>query len=429
MLEQIVIETPPTTPSDALDACLSGIPVKNSPKGYPYASSVYGIVKHGRMKAQDAERMLWLFIDEFFLETDENESVKAVARTVLDSPENAHDFYTTFKLKKKDGGFRTIEAPDEILKKLQRTILRHWWYARRKPMTCVQGFVPKRGTLTNAAMHVADGVFGKDKVLIKVDIRDFFMSVTRTSIMNRLMNDLGYWCKTGGRRKFPEALVNMFRKHPDKMPEMDVSILKRFSEKGVEYDEYPEHASSLVECQTLLDWIMLRICCLDERLPQGSPCSPALANAFMKDFVTVARKRLLNSLPMNVSWEMTVYADDVVVTLGNVAGDKEISLVKNILVKSIMEHSDISVNYKKIGVFKHGHPQKVTGITITDKLSISRKDRDKVRAELHNALSGKKTLTSMDKLRLRGVRAWMRGVDKVGWDSRCEKDFQEAVGK
>jgi hypothetical protein len=427
-MEKTTILVPRQAPADILNALLAGRAVEDKPRSFPSAHVILNLMTSRGMTVEDAERLLSLFLEKTYPDEDERKDVWEVVRDILDNPENAHDHYTTFNLRKKDGGFRVIEAPEPTLKKLQRTILLNWWYARRKPPEYVQGFVPTRGTFTNATAHIKDGVVGKDKVLIKVDIRDFFMSVTRTSIMNRIMNKMGHWMECGERSRFPSILIRMYKDNPERMPgsPLHSNVLDRFMKDGVDRKEYPEHAASVIACRILLDWILLRLCCLDERLPQGSPCSPALANMFMEGTTGIIRKRL--SYALVVPHESTIYADDLTTTIGPKATDEDVEKTRSIMVSSIMSCSDISVNYKKIGVFRHGHSQKVTGIMITDKISISRQERDKVRAELHNAAIGKKTLTDEDKARLRGVRAWMRGVDIEGWDSRCEKDFQKAVG-
>ena len=67
----------------------------------------------------------------------------------------------------------------------------------------------------------------------------------------------------------------------------------------------------------------------------------------------------------------------------------------------------------------------MTGVCITDRISISRQTRDEVRAELHNAATGRKTLDEKDKMRLKGMRAHIIGIDPEGWNKRCEPLFRQ----
>ena len=83
------------------------------------------------------------------------------------SPDN---FYRSYQLPKRRGGFRTIEAPIPTLAQSQR-----WIYdnilSRIAPHDCAHGFVPKRSVITNASLHL-----GSDS-LLKLDIQNFFPSI------------------------------------------------------------------------------------------------------------------------------------------------------------------------------------------------------------------------------------------------------------
>ena len=311
-------------------------------------------MKEMKLKEETARKLLRDFVRLTIDDPDDIEGILSIADDILDNPENAHNHYTTFKLKKKDGGFRTIEAPEKLLKRFQQVILNRWWYAKSRPPKCVHGFVPTRGVLTNAQAHVEDGVFGKDKTLIKVDIRDFFMSVTRSSIMNFLLNDLGYSLFVSKKpRKFPRILMNILETSSDwSIPAERLSELR---EKGVHEigRGNTEFLPEIISAEIMLDHILLRLCCLDERLPQGSPCSPALANVFMKSFNNILQSRLKSRLKCHFT--STIYADDSTTTLSSVADKDDITMARNTVVGGIMTYPDISVNFRKIGVFKHGH--------------------------------------------------------------------------
>jgi RNA-directed DNA polymerase len=83
--------------------------------------------------------------------------------------------YTSFTIKKRSGGDRTIDAPVRGLKEFQRTILdklsqeatfRH----------CVYGYIPGRGILQNSIIHV------RQRWVLRVDIKDFFPSITTARV-------------------------------------------------------------------------------------------------------------------------------------------------------------------------------------------------------------------------------------------------------
>ena len=362
-----------------------------------------------------------------FLElTAPGEDLMGTANDVLDNPESAASHYRFFKLRKKSGGFRDIEAPENSLKRIQRLGLDRWWYAKRRPAPCVHGFVPGKGTLTNAGDHVSDGVFGKGKVLIKTDFSGFFPSITRAGVMDALLDDLGWWyCVGGTARKPPRILVQILLSLEPQASEK-MGLTENVSVDGIR--PMTTLAGWLVLSEICLDHVMLRLCCLDERLCQGSPCSPALANVFLRRFNGYVLSALEDKLGKD-EFTYTVYADDACTTFADDStSDVKVQKTLSILLKTMYTYPDICPNQGKIGVFRHGRSQKVTGITITDKLSISKKDRDKVRARLHNAATGREPLTDEERMRIIGQRAWMRGVDAAGWDSRCEKEFQEVIG-
>lgn len=79
--------------------------------------------------------------------------------------------YTRFTIPKRRGGERTIEAPSDALKALQRTIL-HKLLNPLPAHPAATGFVPGRSIVDNARPHAAQGV------VINLDLADFFPSIT-----------------------------------------------------------------------------------------------------------------------------------------------------------------------------------------------------------------------------------------------------------
>jgi RNA-directed DNA polymerase len=77
--------------------------------------------------------------------------------------------YTEFTIRKRSGGRRTILAPAEPLKQLQRRILRRL-FARLRSHPAAMGFERGRSIVTNARVHVGSAV------VLRMDVRDFFAS-------------------------------------------------------------------------------------------------------------------------------------------------------------------------------------------------------------------------------------------------------------
>ena len=123
-------------------------------------------------------------------------------------------YYRTFKILKRSGGERQIEAPRRFLKTIQRWLHDHV-LSKQRVAREAKGFVRRRSIFDHGNSH------RRGKNLLVVDIKDFFPSV-KLEHVKEIYEEIG----------FP-----------------------------------PEIAMQLS-----------RLCCLDGRLPQGAPTSPTLAN-------------------------------------------------------------------------------------------------------------------------------------------------------
>jgi len=91
------------------------------------------------------------------------------------SPQICSNKYTTFTIKKKTGGERTIHAPIRGLKALQKTtrfILQCVFDAHK----AAYGFVPNKSIVDNARVHVAE------RYVYNIDLKDFFPSIDQARI-------------------------------------------------------------------------------------------------------------------------------------------------------------------------------------------------------------------------------------------------------
>lgn len=128
--------------------------------------------------------------------------------------------YRTFKIKKKNGKYRTISEPILELKAMQWALLER---LNTIPlMDCVHGFALGKDIVSNAKVH------RQKRYVLNIDVENFFPSVKT----KRCMYQLGRW-----------------------------------------YAWTPE----------TYDWIEA-VCFWDGCLPQGAPTSPVLANIYMHPF-------------------------------------------------------------------------------------------------------------------------------------------------
>ncbi|HZT15770.1 MAG TPA: reverse transcriptase family protein [Gaiellaceae bacterium] len=99
-------------------------------------------------------------------------------------------FYSSFRIAKRGGGSRLIEAPTPALKRIQHWIQRNitsnlWSH------DASHGFVRERSIVTNAAPHV------RSRLVLKIDLRDFFGTVEREQVY-RIFRRVGYTRQIAG---------------------------------------------------------------------------------------------------------------------------------------------------------------------------------------------------------------------------------------
>ena len=220
-------------------------------------------------------------------------------------------FYRRYEVKKVGGGVREIEAPRRFLKIIQSWINEHIFSKYNLP-DCVNGFVRGKSIFSNGRAHA-----GKGNLMV-VDIKDFFPSVKFEQVEG-IFNSIGY-------------------------------------PRSVSYQ-------------------LAALCCIEGRLPQGAPTSPAIANAVFKG----ADEELL-TLAAQLEVNYTRYADDLAFS-GLVRFDKtHLNLVEQILHKY-----SFSINDRKTRIIGRGGRQIVAGLVVNQKCLPPRSTRRNWRATFHRA--------------------------------------------
>lgn len=112
--------------------------------------------------------------------------------------DNSASFYKTYRIKKKDGSYRIINAPGIEIKAIQLWILRNILEKKLHPSEYAHAYYKSRGIKTNATMHL------HKKFIYCLDIKDFFPSIyidkivpifkSINSINSTLANQLGRIC-------------------------------------------------------------------------------------------------------------------------------------------------------------------------------------------------------------------------------------------
>ena len=87
-------------------------------------------------------------------------------------------------MKKKRGGYRTIDVPSKKLKFVQRWILQNILYSI-KVSKHSHGFIPGKSIATNAQIHVGQ------ELVMGIDLKNFFPSI-KFNRVNGFFKSVGY---------------------------------------------------------------------------------------------------------------------------------------------------------------------------------------------------------------------------------------------
>ena len=246
-------------------------------------------------------------------------STKSLIKTLYKTPEASK--YKTFDILKKNGKPRTIHAPVGKLKIYQR-VLSDLLYdcaaelelaTPRKPLS--HGFRKDRSIITNASQHK------KRRYVLNLDLEDFFPTFNFGRVRGFFIKDQGFALKP--------------------------------------------------ECAT----IIAQIACFQGALPQGSPCSPIIA-----DLIAHVLDRRLVRFAKSHGVNYSRYADDLtfstnektfpvaLATGGDPAGTPW-TLSKPLIDR--ITSTGFVINSAKTRVAVKASRQSVTGLTVNEKVNIS----------------------------------------------------------
>jgi RNA-directed DNA polymerase len=246
------------------------------------------------------------------------------ARKLVYYAEHANSSYTTFTVPKKSGGARQITAPVRNLKAIQRA-LNELLQAMYEPGPWAHGFVAERSIVTNAFQHTGR------QLILNIDLLDFFPSITA------------------------KRVCTMLESAPYRMDEA-------------------------------LARAIARLCCADDRLPQGAPTSPVLSN-----MVCLPMDLALDQLALDHGCRYTRYADDITFsTIQETFPDELASLSNNPrsvtigpALSSLLYEHGFALNTRKVRVRTPGERQQVTGLTVNEKPNVPRAFIRQIRAMLY----------------------------------------------
>lgn len=148
------------------------------------------------------------------------------------TPETIKQSYTTYRIPKKSGGFRTINAPNERLKMIQRHVLNTLQSFNTLMHNSAYAYIKGRSAYDAQTKHKNNN----SNWFLHIDLKDFFGSCTQTFVYEQIS------------KVYPFYLLKL--------------------------DE---------NCDKIIKQIV-NIACLDGVLPQGNPLAPYFTNLLMVPF-------------------------------------------------------------------------------------------------------------------------------------------------
>ena len=236
------------------------------------------------------------------------------------NPKTVPNRYKTFHIRKKSGGLREINAPCYQLGVLLY-ILNTVFKAVYTPSESTMGFTEERSVVTNAQIHIGH------HYVFNIDLENFFPSIPQARVWARI--------------QLP----------PFNLPKEVANVVAGLC------------------CHTNAD--MSR-----NVLPQGAATSPLLTNAICDTL-----DRRMRGVAKRFGLHYSRYADDMTFSsMHNVY--QEGSDFRN-EIKRLIEEQGFKMNEKKTRLLRDGVRQEVTGLTVNQRVNVTRKYVHDIRWILH----------------------------------------------
>lgn len=276
---------------------------------------------------------------------------------------NTSSYYKVYEIPKKNGKKRKIHQPSKKLKGLQSWILVNILNKLKSSDAC-KGFEKGMSLNDNVKPHK------NSNAILNLDLLDFFPSIT------------------------PDKVYNIF-----------ISI---------GYNK-------------LISSIFTKLCTYNESLPQGSPCSPKLANLICWNLDSrlqgfVGKKGII----------YTRYADDL--TFSGIIPSKVIKILP--IIKEIIQDEGFKVNRNKTRFVGLSRKREVTGLVIFDgNYGIGRKSFKLLRAKIYKLIEFDKDNKTQEKHinHIYGWLSYLKSVDSKRfllikkYIAKLQKDYPEKL--
>jgi RNA-directed DNA polymerase len=251
--------------------------------------------------------------------------------------------YRSFKIRKRSGGWRRISVPEPKLKLVQAWLARHV-LSKVAPHTASHAFAPGSSTVACATQHRGA------RWLIKMDIADFFGSITEIQVY-RVFRNLGYNALVSF------ELAGLCTDAPWKSGKY---VLRSWQA------HYPRKRIEAYERKYL------------GRLPQGAPSSPMLANLAMKGL-----DQVLTELGRSRGLVYTRYSDDITFSTTSVFTKARAFEVVE-AAAALLKARGLYLNRAKTAIVHPGARRVVLGLLVNEAdPRLSRAFRDRLRQHFY----------------------------------------------
>jgi RNA-directed DNA polymerase len=233
----------------------------------------------------------------------------------------SNPLYESFEIKKKRSGSRTISAPHNKLKCIQKRLnyLLQAYYLCIKPDE-VYGFVIRPHYLgkhcpiaQNASVHV------KKKYVLNIDLKDFFQNISAYRVKKLFSSDVFQFSD-----------------------QMATALTMLITYKG--------------------------------HLPTGAPTSPVISN-----FSCLQMDAQLKQFCQQHEISYSRYADDLSFSSDNAFSEELKEKIRNVI-----HENHFQLNEKKFRLKSSNRKQTVTGLTVNQKVNVNRTLLKKIRAMVHD---------------------------------------------
>lgn len=256
--------------------------------------------------------------------------------------------YQVIPIPKQSGGIRHLNIPNDELKSVQ-TLLSIFLEKQfdSEIHTCAHAYRKNRSILSNATPHL------NNKVLVKLDIRHFFINITEEQVKEAVY--LGHRSVS-----FDTNFLDFNR-----WLNIDSYALDYLSDEDVAKD-------------------FMSLVYSEYGLPQGAPTSPIISNLVLKKFDDEVFKFV-----KSLNGKYTRYSDDISISFSENDAKKVGQSIKFVEAKLLENGFNLNKKKGKIQVLRPHQAQRICGITINSgTTTVSRKQRRLIRAAEHNSKLG-----------------------------------------